>query len=435
VRSLQARDSNSEATEQNLREGTESGPVAAEKRRRILILASHVIQYSSPIFRRMAQDPRLDLQIAYCSLQGAKSEIDPEFGVKVAWDTSVLDGYAWVHLPNRSPVSGLGRFFGLFNPGIWRLIRKGHFDAVILPGYFYFTAWIAIAAARWHGVPIIFATDAHDLHSYTWAAKGRWKAGLKRLVVRRIYRMSRAVLAGSSGTVQYLSSLGIAKERIVLTGNVIDNDWWAGQAAAAEPDAVRSRLRIPSGASITLFCGKLQPWKLPLDLLEAFGRAGLPNSYLIFAGDGPLRSSIEERAKSLKIFDRVRMLGFVGQLQMPPLYRASDLLVLPSAHDSFGYVVNEAMACGLPVAISDRVGAKFDLVQPGENGYIFPAGDVDALATILTDIHSDSEKSERMGAAARLRMETWSPQQYVDGLVRAIDVAIGQRRTALPVGK
>ena len=85
----------------------------------ILILASHVIQYSSPLFRRMAQDPRLDLQIAYCTLQGAKSSIDPEFGVEVAWDTSVLDGYPWVHLPNRSPVPGLGRFFGLFNPGVW----------------------------------------------------------------------------------------------------------------------------------------------------------------------------------------------------------------------------------------------------------------------------------------------------------------------------
>jgi glycosyltransferase involved in cell wall biosynthesis len=395
----------------------------ATGRRRILILASHVIQYSSPIFRRIAQDPRVELLIIYCSLQGAKPSIDPEFGVEVSWDASVLEGYPWVHVPNRSLVPGLGRFFGLFNPGVWKLIRDGHFDAAILPGYFYLSAWIAIAAAKWHGVPIIFATDAHNLR--TWTTQGRWKARLKELVVPRIYRLSGAVLAGSSGTVQYLLSLGVPKERIVLSGNVIDNEWWAGRAAASDRNTLRSTLHIPSSASVTLFCAKLQPWKLPLDLLEAFSRADTPNSYLIFAGDGPLRSSIEERAKSLKIIDRIRMLGFVGQLRMPSVYRASDLLVLPSAHDSFGYVINEAMACGLPVAISDRVGAKFDLVCPGENGYIFPVGDVDALAAILTEIHSDSEKNKRMGAAARLRMETWSPKQYVDGLVRAVDIAIG----------
>ncbi len=175
------------AVAQRSSETANDARVAAGRRRRVLILASHVIQYSSPLFRRMAHDPRLDLQIAYCTLQGAKPAIDPEFGVEVAWDTSVLDGYPWVHVPNRSPAPGLGRFFGLFNPGVWNLIRKSHFDAAILPGYFYCTAWIAIAAAKWSGTPILFVTDSHSLRS--WRAQSPWKLRFKKWLVRRIFSL------------------------------------------------------------------------------------------------------------------------------------------------------------------------------------------------------------------------------------------------------
>jgi glycosyltransferase involved in cell wall biosynthesis len=85
-------------------------------------------------------------------------------------------------------------------------------------------------------------------------------------------------------------------------------------------------------------------------------------------------------------------------------------------------VVNEAMLCGLPVAVSDRVGAKFDLVRPEENGYVFPAGDVGALAAILRQILPDTEKRAHLGAAAQRRMETWSPREYADSFVRAVQV-------------
>jgi glycosyltransferase involved in cell wall biosynthesis len=178
-----------------------------------------------------------------------------------------------------------------------------------------------------------------------------------------------------------------------------------------------------------LFCAKLQRWKGPQDLLEAFARADVPNSYLVYAGDGPERSNLEGRATELGIAQRVRFLGFVNQSQLPAAYSAADLFVLPSLFEPFGLVVNEAMLCGLPVAVSDRVGAKFDLVLPGENGYVFPAGDVEALACILREILPDPEKRARMGAAARRRMETWSPREYADSVVRAVQ-SVKQDQTA-----
>jgi glycosyltransferase involved in cell wall biosynthesis len=394
---------------------------SASSRRRLLIVGSHVVQYSSPIFRQIAASTRLDILVAYCSLQGAQSGIDSGFGVEVSWDIPLLDGYPWVHVPNRAPRPEIGRFFGLLNPGLWKIVRDGKYDAVLVSGYFYASAWITILAAKWYGKPILFTTDGHDLR--TWTTQSRWKLWFKKFLVRRIFSLGEIVLAGSSGTVEYVRSLGLGRERVVLVRNVVDNAWWTKRAAEVDRDAVRRAWRIPVSAIVVLFCAKMQPWKGPQDLLEAFARAKLENSYLVFAGDGPLRASLEQLAHALGVSERVRILGFVNQSQLPPVYTASDLLVLPSLYESFGFVVNEAMLCGCPVAVSDRVGAKFDIVRQGETGCIFPAGDVDALAAVLRDVLPDTEKRRRMGAAARKRMETWSPREYVNDLEEAVELA------------
>ena len=160
-----------------------------------------------------------------------------------------------------------------------------------------------------------------------------------------------------------------------------------------------------------------------MDLLEAFALANIPESYLVFAGDGPLRKDIEQRALALGISGRVRFLGFMNQSELPSVYCSSDLLVLPSHYEPFGLVVNEAMLCGCPVAVSDRVGAKYDLVRHNVNGFVFPATNVEALAVVLREFFSDSEMRDRMSAAARQRMETWSPREYINGLVEAVELA------------
>lgn len=394
----------------------------AVRRLRLLVVGSHVVQYAASAFRQLALDSRIELKVAYCSMQGAEPGMDPDFGVKVSWDTSPLDGYPWVYVPNRSPRPGLGRFFGLVNPGLWALIRDGKFDAVFISGYFYASAWIAIFAAKWRGIPILFTTEAHSLRS--WATQSKWRIRFKKFYMRRILSLGKVLLTMSSGSFQQLVALGFPESRIVLSPYSVDNDWWTRQAAEVDRDAIRAGWRIPRDATAVLFCAKLQPWKGPSDLLEAFARAGVANSYLIFAGDGALKSTLEHRAADLEIADRVRFLGFMNQSQLPGVYCASDLLVLPSHYEPFGLVVNEAMICGLPVAVSDRVGARFDLVRQGENGYVFPAGGVEELAGILREILPDAEHRARMGAAARERMRTWSPREYADGLVRGVELAV-----------
>src|ERR1700723_927122 len=105
-----------ETTAPGRAEASLPAPLQGSARRRLLVVGSHVVQYSSPVFRQIVLDGRIDLLVAYCSMQGAEPGMDPGFGVKVSWDTSPLDGYPWSHVPNRSLRPGLGRFFGLFNP-------------------------------------------------------------------------------------------------------------------------------------------------------------------------------------------------------------------------------------------------------------------------------------------------------------------------------
>jgi glycosyltransferase involved in cell wall biosynthesis len=399
---------------------TETSVRANDPRKRLLIVAPHVVQYSSPLFREMAHHPELDLLVAYCSMRGAEAEVDPGFGVKVSWDTPLLEGYPWTQVPNHTWCLGCDHFFGLFNPGLWALIRDGHFDALLICGYYFASAWIAVCAAKWFGVPFIFVSDSHGLRS--WKARSEWKIRFKKWLLRWIFSLPQAVVVSSTGGVEYLKSLGYPASRISLAPTSVNNAWWIEQAAKADRNVVRSAWKIPADASAALFCAKLQPWKAPADLLEAFAAANVANSYLVFAGDGPERDSLERRAAELDVTSRVRFLGFVNQSQLPSAYCAADVFVLPSLFEPFGLVVNEAMLCGLPVVVSDRVGAKFDLVRPGENGYVYPAGNIEALARVLREVLPNPEQRARLGAAARQRMETWSPREYTEGMVRAVQL-------------
>jgi glycosyltransferase involved in cell wall biosynthesis len=385
---------------------------------RVLLVSSHPVQYAAPIFRLMAADARVEILVAYCSLQGAQSQMDPGFGVEVKWDVPLLEGYNWVHVPNRLWASRIGSFFGVFNPGIWKLISEGNFDAVVLfTGYVCATFWMAIAAAKWKRLPVLFGTDAHDL-----AARDAkpWKRWIKRRFWPRLFGLADSVLIVSSGGAALMRSLGISEERITLVPFCVDNEWWIRQSDAVDRRQVRTGLGVDEKTPVILFCAKLQEWKRPQDLLRAFAKIAELNACLVFAGDGPLRSALEAEASTLGMARNTRFVGFVNQSGLPKTYTASDILVLPSEYEPFGLVVNEAMLCRCPAIVSDRVGARFDLVREGQTGYVFPCGDVDALANALRRALSDREHLLKMGDAARERMASWSLGDYASALVESI---------------
>lgn len=404
------------------------GPVATvktEKRLRALVLCSHPTQYSSPLWRRMAQHPEIDLLVAYCSLNGAESYVDPGFGVKVEWDVPLLHDYLWTQIQNISPRPRAGSIWGLINPGVWKLIQEGRFDAVIvLTGYLCATFWIALMAAKRSGTPILFGTDSTTLRAQNGRA---WKESVKKLVWPRLFRMADVVIVPSNGAAALIRSLGIPQDRIQLTPYVVDNDWWIRNARLVDRRSVRRQWGIPECASIVLFCAKLQPWKRPRDLLRAFARAHLSNCYLVYAGDGSLREDLEREASQLGIEKHVRFLGFVNQSGLPLVYCSSDLMVLPSEYEPFGVVVNEAMLCECPVIVSDHVGAAGDLVKENETGFVYPCGDQEALTSALRKAFESSERLKLMGKAARAKMSQWSPEMNIEAILEAMKKAIQQK--------
>jgi glycosyltransferase involved in cell wall biosynthesis len=400
------------------------------RRYRVLLVASHPVQYASPVFREMARHPHLDITVAYCSLQGAQLAHDAEFGMNVQWDVPLLDGYQWTQIPNRSLRPSLGRFWGLFNLGLWDLVRGGFFDAVfLLTGYVYASFWIALLAAKSRRIPVFFGTDATTIEPMSGP---RWKRHIKSVVLPRVYALADVAIAASAATKTYLQTLGVPPERIAILPLVVDNDWWLAQSAAVDRSAVRAHWGIPPGAPVVLFCAKLQPWKRPLDLVQAFARADVAGAYLVIAGGGPLRSQVEEEAARLGLTPRTRFLGFVNQSALPEIYSAADLFVLPSQYDACPAVVCESMLCGTPAVISDEIRGRLDLVLPGETGFIFPCRDVDALARILRSALAGPESLGRMRQAARLRMETCSPLQNVSNFVAALERLSLQRFAPVP---
>jgi glycosyltransferase involved in cell wall biosynthesis len=392
----------------------------SERRLRVLAIASHAVQYASPQFRLLARHEQIDFHVAYCSLRGAEAGHDREFDAVVQWDVPLLDGYEWTHVSNRG--SGLESFFGLFNPGLWKLIRQGKYDAILCyTGYRRASFWIAYVAAKISGTRFLFGTDATTL-----AARDErgWKKYLKRFLWPRVFRLADQVIVPSSGTRELMLSLGLPPERVTLTPYTVDNEWWLRQSLSVDRDALRAQWGAGSDDLVVLFCAKLQSWKRPSDLLRAFAQTDFTKALLVLAGEGPLHSELQAEAISLGIASRVRFLGFVNQSRLPSIYTSADVMVLPSGYEPFAVVVNEAMCCACPVISSDAVGAAQDLIAPISPEFIYRCGDVAALAEILKTISTRRSELRALGNAAREHMQSWSPTQNVAATVEAVRTAV-----------
>ncbi len=377
----------------------------------------------TPMLRRMAQHPQLDLHVAYCSLRGAQPSHDPEFNTTVQWDIPLLGGYPWEEIANRG--SGADSFFGLYNPGLWKLIRNGKFDAVLCYlSYRCASFWISFSASKLSHSAFLFGCDQNSLEPRDGRA---WKRPFKKLGWPLLYRLADQVVVSSNAARSLIVSIGIPEQKVTLTPLTVDNDWWCAQAEKADRGAVRAAWGANDFTFVVLFCAKLQPWKRPLDLLRAFAQANFSDAILVYAGEGTMRSELEQEATALGVADRVRFLGFQNQSQLPAVYTAADLMVLPSENEAFAVVVNEAFCCGCPVVASDRVGAVKDLIAPVDPYLIYPSGDVGALSTLLSELCRDRGRLRRLGRAARDRMASWSPQDTAAGTAAAVGAALNRR--------
>lgn len=379
---------------------------------RLAVVASHVIQYQDPFYRRLAAHPEIDLTVFFCSAEGAKTYHDVDMGTTLRWDLDLLQGYEHVFLRNFG--SGHG-FLRLINPGLVPALLRGEFDAVLfMTGWAWLSAWIGFAACRLARIPILLYGDSSYVPPED-SIRSRIRAG----VMRSLFRMTSAFMISGKLNADYYRHYGADPTRFYPLPWAIDNDRFieGSRFAPGERDALRVRYGIEPDDLAVIFSGKLIERKDPMTLLCAI--AGMRSKAVaVFLGEGVLRERLERYAAENGV--RTAFIGFVNQSDLPKHYAMGDVFALPSHFDPRATVVNEAMACGLPVAITDRCGPSADLVRTGENGYVFAPGDYTALANHLDELATDAASRERMSARSREIIRTWSYAEGVDGVVEAL---------------
>jgi glycosyltransferase involved in cell wall biosynthesis len=343
---------------------------------RLGVLATHPIQNHAPIFRELAR--HCDLTVYFAHRQTPEGQAQAGFGVPFEWDVDLLSGYESAFLDNRSRRPATNRFFGCDTPGIDEAIGRGRFDAFMVTGWGMKTYWQAVMACRRRNVPVLIRGDSQ------LPAQRRPALRLaKELIYPRLLGLFDGFLYVGRRNREYLRHYGIADRRLFFSPHCVDNDSFAA-AAEAERKAPSFRGADAAATKSVLFAGKLVERKRPFDVIRALALAATQGcrAEAVFVGAGELEGSLRQEAASSGV--PAIFHGFQNQSRMPSLYAAADLLVLPSDHlETWGLVVNEAMACGVPAVVSDAVGCGPDLIDPGRTGAVFPLGDVTALSEAI----------------------------------------------------
>lgn len=411
---------------------------------RLAILETHPIQYRAPWLRLLHAHPEIDLTVFFCMVPDAKQQ-GRGFGVEFTWDIPLLEGYHYEILENRAKVPGTERFGGCDTPEIGRWVRDGGFDAFLVSGWLVKSMLQCAWACRRYGVPCIVRGDSNDMPPRAW-----WKTW----VHRRLFGLFSAFLVVGKSNRDFYLKRGVAAGRIVPGPHCIESARFAqaAESAQAKRPVLRERWSIPADAVCFLFCGKLEPKKRPMDLLEALAMAAKqtegqgpeaqpagvsssplppaspppPRLHLLVVGDGELRGDCEAYAREHRL--PVSFTGFLNQSEIPQAYAAADCLVLPSDYgETWGLVVNEAFACGLPAIVSDRVGCHPDLILRDRTGWVVPFGDTPALADALALAARDPGQLRTMGEAARTHIGAYSIETLVEGTLAALRLVTASR--------
>ena len=383
--------------------------------KRIAILASHVIQYQDPFFKLLAAEPDLDVTVLYCSRAGLDDYRDAEMQTTLRWDLEMLHGYRSIFMRNFGRGEGYTR---LINPGVLRHIAGGRYDAVIfMLGWGSITSLLGVAACRASNTPFFFFGDSsHPPAATTFAGRVRAR------FLRSLFAVTDGFLVSGALNADYYVHYGAPRDRFFLLPWAIDNERFetASRFAPGERETMRARFGIRPGDLAIVYSAKLLPRKDPMTLLQAFARMHhRDRAALIFLGNGELREQLERFVRDEGL-ERVIFAGFINQTDLPKHYAMADVFVLPSTYEPRGSVINEAMACGLPVIVTDRCGSIGDIVQEGENAFIYPAGDAARLAEMLDTLAADVPLRERMAQRSREIIATWDFARGVRGVKEAL---------------
>ncbi len=379
---------------------------------RIVIITEIIAPYRIPVFNALARHQEVDLHVIFLA------ENDPTQREWLVYKDEIRFSYEVLPSWRRR----VGRHSFLLNWGAEAALRQAAPDFIVCGGYNYACSWQSMLWARRNRVPFILWTEstARDLRS------GR--ALVEFLKIKFLHGCDAFVVPGKSSS-DYLRKYGVPEEKIFVAPNAVDTRFFAQRAEVIRRDAARHRQALGLPAHFFLFAGRLILEKGIFDLLRAY-EALAPDVRkemgLVFVGDGDARAKLEQRAAAI-CPGTIHFAGFAQREQLAAYYALADALVFPTHSDTWGLVVNEAMACGLPIISSSAAGCVADLVEGGWNGRVVSSGDIVQLSSAMNELANNAELRSCMGRRSTQRIAQYSPEAWADGMAQ---VAFLQRRRA-----
>ena len=384
--------------------------------KKLAIISTHPIQYYAPWFRLLAQRGNIELKVFYTWSQAKDKVIDRNFGRDIKWDIPLLEGYAHEFVNNVAKAPGTHHFFGIRCPELVERIEQFMPNALLVFGW-NFVSHLQVLRHFKGKVPVWFRGDSTLLDEVPGI-----KTRLRRWFLTWVYtHVDKAFYVGKANKAYYLKH-GLKPSQLIYAPHAIDNDRFSEPDEIYRNDAEnwRSQLGYDQEDVVVLFVGKFESKKQPLLLLEAIIEANkhrVQPLKVLFVGNGILEAELQQKSEHHPF---VQFLPFQNQSKMPVVYSLGDVLCLPlkGPGETWGLAVNEAMACGIPVIVSNKVGCCDDLVTAHRNGYVFDISTTEQLCRILEGL----EKSQlsKMGLNARESITQWRFEAIVAALENAM---------------
>ena len=376
---------------------------------RLAIVSTHPIQYYAPVFKLLAQ--QVDVKVFYTWGEASIAKHDPGFGQTIKWDINFLEGYDYQWETNTAADPGSHHFNGIINPTIIVDVEAWKPDTLLVYGWAY-KSHLQVLRHFKNKVPVLFRGDSTLLDK---------PAGFKNLIrtiyLKWVYKHIDYALYTGTNNKAYYKKYGLKDSQLIFAPHAVDNSRF-DQPHISEATELRSSLKIKNEDVLLLFAGKFDAVKNLESLLSAFISLKHPEVHLLLVGNGIDEVSLKTMATKSNMAGNIHFMGFKNQSFMPIVYQAADVFCLPSISETWGLSVNEAMACGKAILVSDKVGCAIDLVTPSLNGFIHTAGSAAAIAKKLDILIANGKTGlSDMGKHSKQIIKNWDFQTQAAAIV------------------
>lgn len=374
--------------------------------KRMVLITELIAPYRIPVFNALARREEIDLHVVFLSRTDSSQRQWRVYEEEIQFSYEVLPSWR----------RRVGKFNVLLNRGMAESLRKFAPDVIVCGGYNYVSSWQALRWAKRHRVPFVLWSES------TGQDSRNKHAPMEFLKSQFVKSCDGFVVPGQSAR-EYLLSLGVRSDDISIAPNAVDTALFASAGAAVRQNETQLRAQLALPERYFLFVGRLVAGKGVFDLLDAYERlapALREEIGLVIAGEGPMRAELESRTRNIHP-GRLYFAGFIHRDELATYYALAECFVFPTRTDTWGLVVNEAMACGLPIICTRVAGCAADLVH--ENGRLVSPANVDELADAMEDIATHAEIRQRMARESRRVIQTYSPETFAAGLALAATVS------------